>query len=74
MEISILTGTKEFTSTHHERTREKDNNYGFRRVLLAEVVSDQPISTDYVDGERGIGERDSAALEDSSPSRREGRT
>ena len=74
MEISILTGEKEFTSTHHGRAREKDNTYGFRRVTLAEVIGDQPISNDYVDDEQGIGERDGAALGDSSPGRCEGRT
>ena len=38
MENSISTGTKEFASTHHGRAREKGNNYGFRRVLSAEVL------------------------------------
>ena len=65
MEISIPTGTKEFTSTHRGRAREKDNTY---------QQSDQPISNDYVYEERGIDERDGAALEDSSPGRCEGRT
>ena len=74
MENSISTGTKEFASTHHGRAREKDNNYCFRRVLSAEVIDDQRISDDYVNGERGINERDDAALYDSSPGRREGRT
>ena len=74
MEIFIPTGTKEFTSTHYGRAREKDNTYGFRRDLLAEVIGDQSISNDYVDGERDIGERDGEALEDSSPGRCGGRT
>ena len=71
---SISTGTKEFTATHPRRAREKDNSHGFRRVLSAEVIVFQPICNSYVDGERGIGERDGAALYDSSPGRREGRT
>ena len=58
MENSISTGTKELTATHPRRAREKDNNHGFRRVLSAEVIDFQPISDDYVYGERGIGERD----------------
>ena len=74
MEISISTGTKEFTATHPRRAREKDNNHGLRRVLSAEVIDFQPISDDYVNGERGFGERDDDALEDSSPGRHEGRT
>ena len=64
MENSISTGTKEFATAQHGRAREKDNNYSFRRVLLAEVSGDQPINNDYVDGERGIGERDGAAHSD----------
>ena len=67
MENSISTGTKEFASTHHGRAREKDNNYGFQRVLSAGVIDQQPISDYYVNGERGIDERDDAALYDSSP-------
>ena len=74
MENSISTGTKEFASTHPTSAREKDNNYGFRRVLSAEVIDDQPISDDYVYGDRGIDERDDAALYDSSPGSSEGRT
>ena len=74
MENSISTGTQVFTATQHRRAGEKDNNHSFRRVLLAEVIDFQPISNGYVDGERGIGERDGAVLYDSSPGRREGRT
>ena len=73
MENSISTGTKEFASTHPTSAREKDN-YGFRRVLSAEVIDFQPISDDSVYGKRGIGGRDDDALDDSSPGRREGRT
>ena len=62
MEISILTGTKEFASTHPTRAREKDNNYDFRRILSAGVIDQQPISNDRVNSERGIDERDNAAL------------
>ena len=66
MESSISTGTKEFASTHPTRAREKDN-YGFRCVLSAGVIDQQPISNDNVTGEQGIDERDDAALYDSSP-------
>ena len=69
MKNSISIGTKEFASTHPTRAREKDN-YDFRRVLSAEVIDQQPISNDRVNGERGIDERDDAALYDSLPSRR----
>ena len=41
MENSISTGTKEFASTHPTRAREKDNNYGVRRVLSAGVIDQQ---------------------------------
>ena len=71
MENSISAGTKEFASTHPTRTREKDN-YGFRRVLSAGVIDQQPISNDRDNGERGIDERDDAALYDSLPGRRRG--
>ena len=71
MENSISTGTKEFASTHPTRAREKDI-YGFRRVLSAGVIDQQPISNDRVNGERGIDERDDAALYDSLPGRRRG--
>ena len=74
MENSISTGTKEFTSTHPTRVREKDNNYGFRRVLSARVIDQQPISDVRVNGERGIDERGDAALYDSSPDHRRGTT
>ena len=74
MENSISTGMNEFTATHPTRAREKDNNHDFRRVLSAEVIDFHPISDDYVNGERGIGEQDDDALGDSSPGRREGRT
>ena len=57
MENSISTGIKEFASTHHATAREKDNNYGFRRVLSAGLIDQQPISDDYVNGERGLDER-----------------
>ena len=73
MENSILAGTKEFSSTHHWREREKDNKRGFRSVLSAEVIYNQPISDDRVNGERGIDERDDAALYDSLPGRRRGK-
>ena len=58
MENSISTGTKEFASTHPTRTREKDNNYGFRRVLSAGVTDQKPISDDRVNSERGVDEQD----------------
>ena len=74
MENSISTGTKEFTATYPRRAREKDNNHDFRRALSAEVIDIQLISDDYVNSERGFGERDGDALDDSSPGRREGRT
>ena len=67
MENSISTGTKEFASTHPTTARENDNNYGFRRVLSAGVIDQQPINNDRVNGERGIDERDDAALYDSLP-------
>ena len=72
MENSISTGTKEFAATHPTRAREKDNNYGFRHVLSAGVIDQQPISNDRVKGERGIDERDDAALYDSLPDHRRG--
>ena len=72
MENSISTRTKEFASTHHGRAREKDNNYGFRRVPSAGVIDQPPISDDYVNGERGNDERDDAALHDFLPGRRRG--
>ena len=72
MENSISTGTKEFASSHHGRAREKDNNYCFRRVLSAEVIYNQPISDDHVNGERSIDERDDAALYNALPGRRRG--
>ena len=72
MENSISRETKEFASTHPTRAREKDNNYGFRRVLSAGVIDQQPISNDRVNGQRGIDERDDAALYDSLPGRRRG--
>ena len=53
--------------------RERNNKYCFRRILSAEVIDHQPISDDYVYGERGIDERDYAALYDFSPGRCEGR-
>ena len=71
MKNSILTGTKEFASTHPTRAREKDN-YSFRRVLSAGVIDQQPISNDRVNSERGIDERDDAALYDYLPGRRRG--
>ena len=74
MENSISTGTKEFVSTHPTRAREKDNNYGFRRVLSAGMIDQQPISNDRVIGEGGLDEKDDATLYDSSPGRCEGRT
>ena len=73
MENSISTETEDFASTHHGRAREEDNNYCFRRVLSVGVIDDQPISDDYINGERGIGGRDDAALDDSSPGRRKDR-
>ena len=73
MENSIST-TKEFASTHPTRAREKDNNYGFRRVISAGVIDQQPINNDRVNGERGFDERDDAALYDSSPDHRRGTT
>ena len=74
MENSILTETKEFALTHSTRAREKDNNYGFRRVFSAGVIDQQPISDNRVNSVRGVGEQDDAALEDSSPGRRHRRT
>ena len=57
-----------------EREREKDNKRGFRRVLSAKGIYNQPISNDRVNGKRGIDERDDAVLYDSSPSHRRGTT
>ena len=73
MENSILIRTKEFASTHPRTAREKEKNYDFRPVLSV-VIDDQPISDDYVNGERDIGEQDDAVLYDSFPGRRHGRT
>ena len=74
MENSISVWTKEFSSTHHWREREKDNKRGFRRVLSAEVIYNQPISDNRVNGKRGIDERDDAALYDSLPGRQRDNT
>ena len=61
MENSISTGTKEFAPTHPTRTRKKDNNYGFRRVLSAWVIDQQPISDGRVNSEQGVDEQDDAS-------------
>ena len=70
MENSISEGNKRICfDSSWESLREKQ-----QLLLSAEVIADQPISDDYVYGERGIDERDDPALNDSSPGRREGRT
>ena len=53
-----------------ERAREREreiNKYNFGCVFLAEVIYDQAISDDRVDGRPDIGEQDDAVLDDSSP-------
>ena len=72
MENFFSTGTQEFASTHPTRAKEKDNTYGFRRVLSAGVIDQQPISKDRVNGKRGMDEGDDAALYDFYPVYRRG--
>ena len=52
-----------------ERERESERASERERERPTEVIDNQPISDDRVNGERGIGERDDAALYDSLPGR-----